>query len=117
MNGKRIFTTLIPSATGLLIAAIPGTVFAQEGTRYYGCPMRHMMGWGTGWLGMIFMIFFWILIIAGGIYLVKYLVQNTRGGPQAGGQRGRALDILEERYARGEIDKEEFETRKEDLRS
>ncbi len=117
MNGKRIFTTLIPFASGLLITAFQANAFAQQGSRYYGGPMGHMMGWGTGWLGMIFMVLFWILIIAGGIYLVKYLVQNTRGGPQTGGKRGRALDILEERYARGEIEKEEFEARKKDLQS
>lgn len=117
MNGERIFTTLIPSASGLLLPAFQANAFAQQGSRYYGCPMGNMMGWGTGWLGMIFMILFWTLIIAGGIFLIKYLVQNTRGGPHTGGQRSRALDIIEERYARGEIDKQEFEARKKDLQS
>ncbi len=117
MNGKRIFTTLIPFASGLLMPAFQANAFAQEGTRYYGCPMGHMMGWGTGWAGMIFMVLFWVLIIIGGFYLVRYLVQNAQGGRSDGRQNGsgQAIDILKERYARGEIDKEEFEAKKKDL--
>jgi len=44
--------------------------------------------------------------------LVKWLV-GGKGDSRTGGDR--ALDILRERYARGEIDKDEFDTRKRDL--
>ena len=71
--------------------------------------------WGMGWFGMIFMLVFWILIIVGLVFLIKWLIQST-GRDKVGGFDGnRALEILKERYARGEIDKDEFETRKKDL--
>jgi putative membrane protein len=46
------------------------------------------------------------------VVLVKWLAGSGSG--QQGGA-GRALDILKERYARGEIDREEFEQRKRDI--
>jgi len=89
---------------------------AQSG-RYGNWPMgRGMMGgWGMGWFGGIFMIIFWVLILVALVYFIKWLIQSTGRGPtdRAGGNR--ALDILQERYARGEIDKAEFETMKRDL--
>ncbi|UCD83033.1 MAG: SHOCT domain-containing protein [Desulfobacterales bacterium] len=74
-----------------------------------------MGGWGMGWFGGIIMIIFWILILVALVFLIKWLVQSTsrnQAGP-AGGNR--ALEILKERYARGEIDKAEFEAMKTDL--
>ncbi|MBI3524756.1 MAG: SHOCT domain-containing protein [Betaproteobacteria bacterium] len=69
-----------------------------------------MNGYGfTGGFGFggIFMILWWVLIIAAIVALVKWL------GASSGGNK--ALDILKERYARGEIDAEEFQKRKRDL--
>jgi putative membrane protein len=62
-----------------------------------------MMNGGMGWFGGIFMILFWVLVIIGMVFLIKWLVQNTRGG-SGPSERGvsRALEILKERYARGE---------------
>ncbi len=74
-----------------------------------------MGGWGMGWFGGIFMIIFWILILVALVFFIKWLVQNT-GRRQTGVDDGnRALEILKERYARGEIDKVEFEEKKRDL--
>lgn len=71
-----------------------------------------MGGFGSGW--MIFMLIFWILIIAGLVLLVKWLIDRGRGATPSGDSES-ALDILKKRYARGEIDKKEFEEKKRDL--
>jgi putative membrane protein len=66
------------------------------------------MGWGGLFgFGWIFMIVFWGLVIWG----ILALVQNERGR-----RDGRnTTDIIKERYAKGEITKEEFERMKKDL--
>jgi len=74
-----------------------------------------MGGMGMGWFGGIFMIVFWILILVGLVFFIKWLIQSTSRGQAGGGGGNRALEILKERYARGEIDKAEFETMKLDL--
>ena len=63
-------------------------------------------GWGMGGVGMLV---FWVLL---GLCLAL-LVRYAMG---CGGKREKsALDILKERYARGEIGREEFEQKKRDL--
>jgi putative membrane protein len=90
------------------------TVYAwQRGECWTGPGM--MGGWGMGWFGMIFMIIFWILLIIGMIFLIKWLIQSTRHDKAGVSGNGRAFEILKERYARGEIDKDEFESKKKDL--
>lgn len=55
----------------------------------------------------------WVLVIAA----IVLLVRSWRGEGRSSGRRDedRALAILRERYARGEIDKAEFDARKQDL--
>jgi len=74
-----------------------------------------MGGWGGGWFGMIFMTAFWILLIIGLIYLIKWLVVSTRSKDSLSSGGSQALEILKERYARGEIDQKEFEEKKRAL--
>jgi putative membrane protein len=74
-----------------------------------------MMGsYGMGGFGFggIFMILWWILIIVGIVVLVKWVLGSSAS---QGGSTGKALDILKERYARGEIDEQEYQKKKQDL--
>lgn len=70
----------------------------------------NMMGWGGGGAYAIWHLLWWVLLIAVVVLVIRALSGNR---PLAGSSR--ALQILQERYARGEIDKEEFESRKRDL--
>ena len=67
-------------------------------------------GWGMGF-GWIFMILFWGLIILGIVALAKWLFSAS----SAGGSGKSALDILEERYAKGAINREQYEQMRRDL--
>ena len=61
---------------------------------------------------MMFMSVFWILLIAGVIYLVVRAGGQGKAKEFFRGNGSSALDILRERYARGEIDEREFEEKK-----
>ena len=86
--------------------------------------MPWMHGFGFGWGGMIFggllTLLFWGVIIALIFFVVRALSRSGSGqaAPPAGspGQApDRALEILRERYARGEISKDEFNSMRQDL--
>lgn len=66
-----------------------------------------MFGWGI--FGGIIMLIFWVVVILLIVWIIK----------QVGGQNNKdnqsALNILKERYAKGEISKEEFESKKKDI--
>lgn len=77
--------------------------------------MGDWSGWGGMGLGMIGMSLFWILLIV----LIVALVKGVWGGGASANGRPEhtPLDILKQRYARGEIEREEFEQKRRDLSS
>ena len=89
---------------------VPTLASAQERPYDWGSGMHPMM-WGAWGFGMmLMMILFWGLVIAGIVMGIRWLMRE--------GQERRsdsALEILRQRYARGEINKEEFEAKKKDL--
>lgn len=77
------------------------------------------MGMGMGWGGMWFGGIFWLLILGLIIWVVVTLVNNSRhrNETQYLPPKSDALEILKQRYARGEITHQEFELMKRDLLS
>jgi len=103
----------------LMVAAFAATItfapaFAQQaGGERYGYHMGDW-GWGPMIFGSIFMLLFWAAVIIGIVAVVRWLM--GAGHASAGSHaRDSAFDILRDRFARGEIDKEEFEERKKHL--
>ena len=110
----RLRTNPMLALTGLVILAVePGSAWAQERGLDWNWGMHPMSWmWGAWGLGMmLMMLVFWSLVITGIVLAMRWLASQ--------GERSRsdwALDILRERYARGEIDKDEFEAKRRDLR-
>lgn len=83
----------------------------------YGLYDNYGYGWGTGnmmgWFGgSLMMLIFWISFIALIVWVVREVGNKHSHTTRSGSA---ALDILKERYARGEITKEEFESKKKDI--
>ena len=72
--------------------------------------MQHMRGWGWGghmWiLGIVCIVFIVVIVL---------VVVNALQSKKEEGETESPMDVLKKRYARGEIDDEEFERKKERL--
>jgi putative membrane protein len=101
-------TAWLPAVLGFVI---PTLALAQSSGGYYGHPM-----WGSGWhpwfFGPIMMIVFVGVVVFVIVLLVRWLGPSGHSASPHQPSANRSLDILKERFARGEIDKEEFEERR-----
>jgi putative membrane protein len=77
-------------------------------------------GMGGGWVMMVlgFLLFILVVgaVVAGVVYLVRGFSKTADSGSAAQSRAsGSARRMLDERYARGEIDKDEYEERRRNL--
>ncbi len=98
----------------LFLLLFPFLASACYGDDFFGHHMD-MMGFGF-FGGGFYIILFWALIIIGAVYLIKYFVSKGKKDGKKKEGEDKAKGILEERYARGEIDEEEFNKKKKDLK-
>lgn len=85
-----------------------------------GYPGSMMGNWGandtfggaSGIAGFILMLAFWVLIIVGIVIFIRWIINQTKLNDRA---RKEPLDILKERYAKGEISHQDFERMKKEI--
>lgn len=80
-----------------------------------------MMAFGFGGFGMLFMLLFWILVASLVVWALAQFFSGvadratTNGTLKIGSMQDSALDVLRQRYARGEVSKAEYESMRDDL--
>lgn len=79
--------------------------------------MHHRM-WDFGFMpahgfGWVFMILFWIIVLV----LLVFLLRSLFGAKDSDSSKKDALALLNERYARGEIDKATYDRMKDDIQN
>lgn len=73
----------------------------------YGWGYMHGFGW-------IFGLFLWIVVIAAVVVAIRYFSNKAGDSPAV---EKSAFDILDERFARGEIDQQEYEQKRDVLKN
>ena len=101
------YLVFILMMTGLLVSCEGVGCLDSQGPGGWG----HMMHYGFGYGGM----FMWIILLIVIGLLVYFVVQAQKTKGQTPTQGESHLDILKKRYAKGEINKEDFERMKKDL--
>jgi len=108
---KKLKAPLAGAAVGSLTTGVAHAQWRGP----MGPGMMGDYGWGMGWFGGIFMLLFWGAIIVGLFLAIRWLWVSSAHGTRKSELKDSALEILRQRYARGEIGKEEFEEKKKDL--
>jgi putative membrane protein len=110
MRRVELIRTMMVAVTLTLL--VPHLAWAQERVHEWGWSMHPMWGlWGIWGVAMMLMMFvFWGVVIAGIMMGMRWLARQGRKS-----KADPALEILRQRYARGEINKEEFEAMKRNL--
>lgn len=93
---------------GVALLTTPSLVWAQQQADYHG---PHMM-WSGWYMGPIMMIVFLAIAVIVVVLIVRWLSGSNQGHSHSAPPAKEPVDILKERFARGEIDKEEFEERR-----
>lgn len=92
-----------------LAALFAANIAHADGADGWGRGFGHMTwGGGYGMLGGLMMLAFWGVIIV----LIVMAVRWFAGGRPGGGASSDAMDILKSRFAKGELDEDEFRKRK-----
>ncbi len=95
----------------ILALAVPAVAVADPGDGYgYG---DHMM-WGNWVMGPMMMLFMIVVMVVVVVIAMKFFGVGSSGGGDRSA-RDNAFAILNERFAKGEIDKAEYEERKKAL--
>jgi putative membrane protein len=113
MKGTLLMKSrLLKSTLAILWLSIPTIALADQATGY---PSRYMM-WDGGWHGMFFgplmMIIFLAIAVAVVVLIIRWLGGLGHGSSSNAKSGDDPLDILKKRFARGEIDKDEYEERR-----
>ncbi|HET6516317.1 MAG TPA: SHOCT domain-containing protein [Thermodesulfovibrionales bacterium] len=108
---KKVLMALV-----VMVAFVPSLGYAEESWERSFHWSWGPWGYGAGscfLIPLILMIAFWIVVIIGIVYFVKWVIATGKGHEIRSEET--ALDILKKRYAKGEISKEEFERMKRDI--
>ncbi len=95
----------------VILSVVPGLLWGWQGYGYGMMGPGMMGGYGT----MFFMPILWIVVLGLIIWAIVAAVRRPGESDSTARSAESALDILKRRYARGEINKEEYEERKKDL--
>ena len=95
----------------VILSVVPGLIWGWQGYSYGMMGPGMMGGYGT----MFLMPILWVVVI--GLIIWAVVAATRRSGESASNARSTdsAMEILKRRYARGEINKEEYEEKKKDL--
>jgi putative membrane protein len=111
----RASVPIMAGAAAAAILALSGAWAAEAPVEAYGCG-PYMM-WGAGWYGMVFGPLLMILVLSAVIAAAALLIRWLGGPWQTTTHHDTPsarmpIEILKERFARGEIDKDEFDERR-----